>query len=38
MSTPVNAVTDNAPATAAASDSLKRDQSFAKNLFFGEIL
>ena len=34
----MNAVTDNAPAQAASSDSLKRDQSFAKNLFFGEIL
>jgi acyl-CoA dehydrogenase family member 9 len=34
----VNAVTDNAPAKAASSDTLKRDQSFAKNLFFGEIL
>ena len=34
----MNAVTDNAPAKAASSDTLKRDQSFAKNLFFGEIL
>ncbi len=34
----MNEVTDNAPAQAASSDSPKRDQSFAKNLFFGEIL
>ena len=34
----MNAVTDNAPGQAAGRDALKRDQSFAKNLFFGEIL
>ncbi len=34
----MNAVTDKAPGQTAGSDTLKRDQSFAKNLFFGEIL
>jgi acyl-CoA dehydrogenase family member 9 len=34
----VNAVTDTASSKAAVVDTLKRDQSFAKNLFFGEIL
>lgn len=34
----MNAVTDTAPSGEVKSGSLKRDQSFAKNLFFGEIL